>query len=149
LLYLSAFFEATRQEYYDRLLAVSNRDEWEPWLVYFLNGVARQSEDALNRAELINGFLAGWRSALAGISSKVPFRLLDMLAGNPYITVKRAEKQLSVAFTTAQRAIKKLEVLSILSEVSGAKRDRVYCAKTLLDILEEPAQLTPGTLRKH
>ncbi|MBW2616638.1 MAG: Fic family protein [Deltaproteobacteria bacterium] len=149
LLYLSAFFEATRQEYYDRLLAVSNRDEWEPWLVYFLNGVARQSEDALNRAELINGCLAGWRSALAGISSKVPFRLLDMLAGNPYITVKRAEKQLSVAFTTAQRAIKKLEELSILSEVSGAKRDRVYCAKTLLDILEEPAQLTPGALRKY
>ena len=149
LLYLSAFFEATRQEYYDRLLAVSNRDEWEPWLVYFLNGVARQSEDALNRAELINGCLAGWRSALAGMSSKVPFRLLDMLAENPYITVKRAEKQLSVAFTTAQRAIKKLEELSILSEVSGAKRDRVYCAKTLLDILEEPAQLTPRTLRGH
>ena len=149
LLYLSAFFEATRQEYYDRLLAVSNQGEWEPWLVYFLNGVSRQSEDALNRAELINGYIAGWRSALAGISSKVPFRLLDILAGNPYITVKSAEKQLSVAFTTAQRGIKKLEELSILSEVSGAKRDRVYCAKTLLDILEEPAQLTPGALRKH
>ena len=149
LLYLSAFFEATRQEYYDRLLAVSNQSEWEDWMVYFLNGVARQSEDALNRAERINGCLTGWRSVLSGLSSKAPFRLLEMLAGNPFITVKRAEQQLTVAFTTAQRAVKKLEELSILSEVSGAKRDRVYCAKTLLDILEEPAQLMPGALREH
>ena len=89
LLYLSAFFEATRQEYYDRLLAVSNQSEWEDWMVYFLNGVARQSEDALNRAERINGCLTGWRSVLSGLSSKAPLRLLEMLAGNPFITVKR------------------------------------------------------------
>src|SRR5947208_9653684 len=47
LLYLSAFFEATRGDYYDRLQSVHAKSEWEEWLVYFLNGVARQSEDAL------------------------------------------------------------------------------------------------------
>ena len=44
LLYLSAFFEATRQDYYSRLLGVSRDGAWEPWLEYFLNGVARQAE---------------------------------------------------------------------------------------------------------
>jgi hypothetical protein len=47
-----------------------------------------------------------------------------------------------VAFTTAQRAVARLEALSILTEVSQARRDRVYCARALLDILEEPARLT-------
>src|SRR6185369_1187578 len=50
LLYLSAFFEATRRDYYDGLRSVGERGEWEAWLEYFLNGVARQSEDALSRA---------------------------------------------------------------------------------------------------
>jgi Fic family protein len=50
LLYLSAYFEATRREYYDRLLGVTQRGEWGAWIEYFLNGVARQSEDAVSRA---------------------------------------------------------------------------------------------------
>ena len=57
LLYLSAFFEATRRDYYELLGAVSARGDWEPWLIDFLNGVARQSEDALSRAERINKLL--------------------------------------------------------------------------------------------
>ena len=42
------------------------------------------------------------------------------------------------------RAIGQLEKQGIVKEVSGAKRDRVYCAKKLLAILEEPAQLKPA-----
>src|SRR6202140_4770538 len=61
LLYLSAFFEARRQEYYARLRGVHARAEWEPWLAYFLEGVASQSKDALSRASRINTLLAKWR----------------------------------------------------------------------------------------
>jgi Fic family protein len=43
LLYLSAFFEAHRLDYYDRLLAVSQRGEWENWLLFFLKGISSQS----------------------------------------------------------------------------------------------------------
>jgi len=143
LLYLSAFFEATRRDYYDRLRGVSDRGEWEEWVHYFLNGVARQSEDALSRAERINRHLARWRAAVSGTPSKAPLALVDQLAANPYITVKGAAKRLGVAFTTAQRAVARLEALSIVKEVSHAKRDRVYCAKALMDILEEPARLRP------
>lgn len=143
LLYLSAFFEASRREYYDRLLAVSERGEWEAWLEYFLNGVARQSEDALSRAERINEKLKQWRHAIAGSSSRIPLKIIDMLATNPYLTIKKAAGLLKVAFTTAQRAVERLEKLSIVAQTSKAKRDRVYCAKAILNILEEPTKLTP------
>ena len=49
LLYLSAYFESTRQEYYEHLLRVTHDGEWEAWLVYFLRGVAEQAEDAIRR----------------------------------------------------------------------------------------------------
>jgi Fic family protein len=142
LLYLSAFFEATRRDYYDCLLGVSTRGEWSGWLEYFLNGVARQAEDALSRAERINNLLVKWRTTVAGAASKTPLALVDMLAANPYLTIKRAAKQLGVAFTTAQRAVERLESAAIVKEVSQARRDRVYCAKAILKILEEPARLT-------
>jgi hypothetical protein len=51
---------------------------------------------------------------------------------------------LRLAFTTAQRAIERLERNGVLKQVSEAKRDRVYCARALLDVLEEPVQLVPS-----
>jgi Fic family protein len=144
LLYLSAFFEATRWDYYQHLLDVTQGSRWEAWLLYFLNGVARQSEDALSRAERINRLLTEWRVAASGSSSKSVLLLLDMLAGNPFVTTKKAAERLGVAFTTARRAIDRLQKLSILTETGTAKRDRVYCAKAILEILEEPARLTPS-----
>ncbi len=144
LLYLSAFFEITRSDYYDRLRGVSERGEWNEWLEYFLNGIARQSEDAINRAERINAALGRWRVLVAGTASKAAVQLVDLLAENPFWTIKRAAVRLGVAYSTAQRAVERLEAHSILSKVSKGKRDRVFCAREILDILEEPASLRPG-----
>ena len=44
----------------------------------------------------------------------------------------------------AQRAIDRLQRLGIVNQIEKSKRDRVFCAKALLEILEEPAQLTRG-----
>jgi Fic family protein len=144
LLYLSAFFEAARRDYYDGLRGVSERGAWSDWIEYFLLGVARMSEDALSRARRMNGKLAEWQKIVAGDSTNAPLRVVELLAANPFITTKGAAERLSVAFTTAQRAIERLDRLGIVKQVGDAKRDRVYCAKALLDILEEPARLTPA-----
>ncbi len=143
LLYLSAFFETSRGEYYDRLRGVSERGEWHEWLEYFLNGVARQAEDAIGRAERINATLGRWRGMVAGTASRVPVRLVDLLAENPFWTIKRAAERLGVVYSTAQRAVDRLVALSILTEVTQGKRARVFCASEILEILEEPASLRP------
>lgn len=144
LLYLSAFFEATRSDYYAGLRSVSEHGDWEGWVQYFLNGVARQSEDALSRAERINHLLTHWRDELSGqAGTKVALQLLDMIGANPFLTPRGAEDELNLAYNTVIRAIGQLEKLKVLKQVSEAKRDRVYCAKAILDILEEPARLTP------
>jgi Fic family protein len=145
LLYLSAFFEATRADYYAGLRAVSEHGDWEGWVQYFLNGIARQSEDALSRAERINHLISDWRMKLSGqAGTKVALQMLDMIGGNPFLTPRGAESKLSLAYNTVMRAIEQLEKLKVLKKVSEAKRDRVYCAKAILDILEEPARLTPA-----
>ena len=144
LLYLSAFFEASRRDYYDGLRGVSDRGAWNDWLEYFLLGVARMSEDALNRATRINQLLAQWQKRVSGESSSNPLRVVELLGENPFITTNGVVDKLGIAFTTAQRAIERLERAIIVKQVGKAKRDRVYCAAALLDILEEPARLKPG-----
>jgi len=141
LLYLSAFFEATRQEYYRLLRRVGRNGEWEAWLEYFLRGVTRQAEDALRRARAINEQLATWKGNVSGTPSKVPGALVELLAENPYWSTRGVASRLEVAFTTAQRAISRLVEAGILEEVSGQKRDRVFCARAVLNILEEPVRL--------
>jgi Fic family protein len=137
LLYLSAWFEATRPEYYARLSAIVERGEWEAWLAYFLVGAAGQAEDALARIRRIDELLAGWRATVAKATSRLPERATDLFAENPYWTVNRLAERLGVAFTTAQRAIDRLESAGIVALVGDAKRNRIYCAGDLLAILEE------------
>jgi Fic family protein len=143
LLYLSAFFEATRADYYRGFTDVRERGDWTGWLHYFLNGVARQSEDALSRSERINALLTQWREGLSGSGSQTARDLVNLLGGNPFVTARSAEKKLGVAFNTVVRAIGQLENARIVKEVGEAKRHRVWCCQALLDILEEPARLIP------
>lgn len=143
LLYLSAFFEATRLEYYDRLRAVSENGDWETWILYFVNGVARQSEDAVDRAAHLLGILDAWRVRMTGLGSDAPARVLDLLAGNPFVTAKRVSEQLGIARSTASRAIDRLVGLGILVQTDDRSRDRAYCAQALLDVMNEPARISP------
>lgn len=144
LLYLSAFFEASRRDYYDGLRGVSGRGAWNDWLEYFLLGVARMSEDALSRATRINHLLEQWQRKVSGESSGNPLRVVALLGANPFITTNGIAETLGIAFTTAQRTIERLASVGIVQQVGAAKRGRVYCASALLEILEEPAHLQGG-----
>lgn len=144
-LYLSAFFDATRGDYYGGLRGITEGGDWDGWLQYFLNGVARQAEDALSRAERTNKLLEQWRHKLASDShAKVAFQMVDLLGANPFLTPRGAQQRLSLAYNTVMRAIGQLEKRGMVKEVSGGKRDRVYCAKKLLQIFEEPPLLRPA-----
>jgi Fic family protein len=141
ILYFSAFFEATRSEYYERLRTVTEKGDWIGWLEYFLNGMARQAKDALSRIEALQELVAKWKQKFTRKSDKNSLRLIDDLLANPFMTVGGVVKKHKIAFPTAQRAIDKLENEGILKQTSNAKRNRVYCARRILDILDAPANL--------
>jgi Fic family protein len=139
LLYLSAFFEASRGDYYDLLTGVTERDDWRSWILYFLDGVTEQSKDALGRVEKIEALREKWRWRLASRQTKTAMALVDRLTANPFITIGGAAEDLKIAFTTAQRQIEWLVRHRIVMQKDDAKRGRVYVAQELLDILDEAA----------
>jgi len=141
LLYLSAFFEATRDEYYRQLFNVSSQGNWQAWFIYFLNGVAVQSEDALSRAERINALLQKWKLQVANNASRVPVDIVNHFAINPYLTINKIAEELDTAYSTAERGVRKLLNEKIIRQVNESKRDKVYCAVEILSILEEPTKI--------
>src|SRR5271168_2947989 len=121
LLYLSAFFEASRRDYYDGLRGISERGAWQDWIEYFLLGVARMSEDAVKRAGKINAKIAEWQKKVSGESSNNPLRVVELLGANPFITTRGVTDKLAIAFTTAQRAVERLERARIVKRLGDAK----------------------------
>src|SRR6202161_2990412 len=57
ILYLSLFFKANRQVYYDLLTQVRTTGNWEAWLEFFLRGVKETSDQAVSAARRIISLL--------------------------------------------------------------------------------------------
>ncbi|TET49989.1 MAG: Fic family protein [Anaerolineales bacterium] len=139
LLYLCAFFEANRREYYDGLLAVSKRGAWEEWLLFFLQGVTEQSRDAVLRA----GRLQEIHEAYHGYfqSKHAAARLLqvvDLLFYSPIVTVPYVAQRLEVSYVSANRYVSTLEEHEILREITGRSRNRVYQADHIIHVINAP-----------
>lgn len=127
LLYLSAYLKHRRTEYYDRLMAVRTRGDWEGWLRFFLLGIAMTAEEATTTARAIVQLREDHRSSLQSHGSGLnELKLLDFLFQRPLVNVRLISKQLGVADVTASRAIDRLVDLRLLEEITGRQRGRVF-----------------------
>jgi Fic family protein len=142
LLYLSAFFERQRQDYYDLLLAVSKRNAWREWLLFFLRGVKEQARDAVARARRLQDLQLEWRQRLQATprTSALLLQLVDELFQTPAITVSRVQKLLNVTHRAANQMIARLVQKNILRPVPGQSRNRQFLAQQILDVLNEDGQ---------
>lgn len=137
LLYLSAFFERYRDEYYARLLEVSRSGDWMGWVQFFLRALATQASDAVANSQRILALQQRYREQLRKRKAKATaLAITDELFLNPYVTATRLAERLGVSFPTVQAAIDRLVEAGILREVTGRQRNRIYCAEELLRTIE-------------
>jgi Fic family protein len=140
-LFLSAYFERHRREYYDRLLAISQDGDWSGWVTFFLEGVEEQSVRALDAARTLLALREEWRSRLAAERTADPLlRLLDRLFENPCTTIARVTQQLAVSYPTASKYVSQLQQLDLLQETTGRRRNMEFCARALLRHIEKAAE---------
>jgi Fic family protein len=138
LLYLSAFFESNQMEYYERLLAVSQRGDWEGWLCFFLRGVAEQSWDVVKRSRSILGLQEEYRRQLYDArASRSTIRLVDFLFQSPVLTVPMAVSALGITYPSAAKALTNLADAGIVEKLDAGKRGRMFYARELIRRIEE------------
>lgn len=139
LLYLSAYFERRRDDYYDYLLAVSERGDWAGWLTFFVQGVAEQSHDAIRRARSLQAIQQNWREQVTQArTSALLLRLIDALFATPFLTIPQAAKLLGVTYPSAQRNVEKLVESGILRPLTENIYGRLFVADAILQVLTAP-----------
>jgi Fic family protein len=136
LLYLSAFIDAHKNDYYDLLQRVRTHGDWVSWIRFFLQGVAEIATEAGEQAKELHRLREQYRVQMRDKANALG--LLDDLFINPYMTIGRAGKVLGKTHPTAKAAIAVLEEQKILREITGRHWGRYYVCQPVLDALEKP-----------
>lgn len=141
-LYLSLYFKRRRSDYYDMLNAVRTRGDWEGWLGFFLDGVADTAQQAVDTAQRLLALLAEDRARIAALGKRAGNigLVFDQFARRVVLTVPQIAPQLALSQPTIRAAVRALEGLGIVNEVTGQQRHRVFVYQQYLDILSEGAQ---------
>ena len=139
-LHLSGFIEANRNEYYQHLLNVSQKGDWENWLRFFLTGVREQSIEAKARVKALAALREKYRQDLKKErASKRLMQGVDFLFGTPIVSIRQIEAGLALSdYRSAQRLVSRLEKLGVLREITGQARNRLYQADQILRAIDAP-----------
>lgn len=136
-LYLSAYFEARRHEYYDALQRVRAEGDWGGWLRFFLAGVEDTAREGVRQAGRILELHDSLRLRVRQKPNAAA--LLDELFANPFVSVSRAARLLKVSNPTARLAVAFLQQEGLLEEITGRAWGRMYLCRQILDVLETPS----------
>ena len=140
LLYLSYFFKQNRLEYYDRLMRVRQKGDWEGWIKFFLSGVREVADEAISSAKQILSLREECMKKV--INSNAPgykngIKLLDSLFETPITTKVHARKYLNLSLPTASSIVDHFVNLGILSDYTpNRQRKKRYVFASYLKILE-------------
>jgi len=137
LMYMSGYLKQHQAEYYRRLSAIRTEGDWETWVTFFLEGVAVAAADAERNIIEVASLVAADRKRLLQSPKAGPasYRLFEMLPMMPRFTIERVRQQLDTSFPTATAAVKVLEDLGIVAEMTGQKKNRNYSYQAYVELL--------------
>jgi len=139
LLYLSLYFKSHRDEYYALLQRVRTEGDWEAWVTFFAEAVettARQAAETaaalLNRAREDRNRI-GQLKRIGGTILRVHQALLE----KPLLTITKACQMTKLHPATVTAALKKLQELGMVREITGKRRNRTYSYDRYIALLNE------------
>ena len=137
LLYLSAYFERNSEEYYNRLLAVSQRSSWTDWISFFINGIREEARDAVRRTSTLFDLQKEYRSRFDDSRASAPTRLIDHLFESPVMTIPRAQILLGVSYPSAKKIVSSLIERGILRPMEYEARAQYFIADEIINVIEQ------------
>ncbi len=137
LVYLSSYLKQHQAEYYRRLSAVRTEGDWEGWVGFFLDGVEAAATDAERGIVAMASLINADRKRLLATPrvGAVALRLFELLPLMPRFTIEQARQKLDTTFPTATSAVKLLQDLGLLTELTGQKKNRLFSYAAYVELL--------------
>jgi Fic family protein len=139
ILYLSLYFKAHRQQYYELLDRVRTAGDWETWVEFFLTGVRDTSSQAADTARQILALIEADRREIERIGRPAAsmLRVHHFMQANPIVSIPAAASKLSISAPTVAKSIEHMRQLGMLREITGKQRHRLFVYQKYLEILNQ------------
>lgn len=134
---VSPWFEARRAEYYDHLLAVSTRNDWDSYVRFFANGLcsaARSTREEMVELTKVHEEMKRTVKASA-LRAGTAQAVVDLAVANPTFTVAKVERELGVSYGRANKLVGQLTDLGLLKAVDPNAYQRRFYAPRVIDVL--------------
>lgn len=136
---MSAYLESHREEYYSRLQAISNRNDFQGWVRFFLQGMVEQAEEDITKVKAIMSLYEEMKHTVTDVihSSQNAIRTLDTIFSRPILSSIQFTNSVEASRSTSFRILGALVDASILELVrnGSGQRPSIYVFPRLLDIV--------------
>jgi len=143
ILYLSAYIIDTKPDYYRLLQSTRNNGDWEPWLVYMLEGVAVTSRQTIRLIEEIRRRMSDYETRIKSELPKIySHELLVNLFRHPYTRIEAVQHDLGVSRLTASKYLAELTEKGFVEKRKFGKYN-YYINSPLIELFEAIRGQTP------
>jgi Fic family protein len=117
ILYLSRYLIQTKSEYYRLLQSVRDTGEWEPWLLYMLEGVYQTAHSTMALIGQMKALMQSYKRTMREKCPKIYRQdLLNNLFNHPYTKIDFIMNELNVGRLTASRYLEELVAVGLLQK---------------------------------
>jgi Fic family protein len=137
--YLSRYLERNRDEYYERLSAISERKDWDGWLEFFLTAVRSQSSENISKIRRVRELYEITKGRIIEEThSQYAITVLDAIFRQPIFTASMFVSGQGLEKPTVAQLMRKMKAAGMLVEIREARGQRpaVLCFPELLKITE-------------
>lgn len=136
-LYISYFLKRNRVEYYDRLMEVRLKGNFEQWIKFFLRAILDSAQDAIETIEKLVELHQKNLSAVSqtGKAAKTIIKVFSYVEEHPIIDIKKTSQALKLSFNAVSNAVNVMIGLNILRQTENVQRSRVFAYEEYLAIL--------------
>ena len=137
-LYLSEFFEEHRKDYYELLRGVSEKQDWQAWIKFFLYALATQTQKAEKTGKDILSLYKKYKEEITELNSAYAINLLDAIFVHPVFSTASIRKKAKIKNTqTFFNLVGKFVEAKIIEDSTPEKqRNKIYKFTELLKILK-------------
>ena len=135
-LYLSKYILENRAGYYNSIRCVTERGEWEDWILYMLDGVEQMAHWTHRKIRAIRDLLEHTCDTVRAKAGKIYSReLVDIIFTQPYCRIQNVVDAGIAQRQTASVYLKKLVEIGVLDEQQSG-RERLFIHPKFLNLLK-------------
>lgn len=137
--YLSEYLEHHREEYYQRLRAISSEGDWNGWIAFFLQAIAAQSVQNSNRVTAIQELYNEMKLTIQDIThSQYSMQVLDAIFEQPIFDTTGFIRRTNIHKPTAMGLLRQLKNKDVIYELrpGSGRRAAVLAFSRLLNLAE-------------